>query len=181
MAPSSRYVLIHSKRNTISEDAGSRSGLRSGLLILMLLIFVAVAIGQFLYMASLKWSPIAARFNLVYTDSLLTLFGGIIDSSLFIVLFLLIRSIPRRNITIKVTIPLVFTFFIVTYLGNLTGTGVYYLVTGYFSSLAGASAIGYQFFLIGYFLSPLDNLLMLTFVFIGCVFYRRTYSIAVMS
>lgn len=64
MAPSSRYVLIHSKRNTVSEDAGSRSGLRSGLLILMLLIFAAVAIGQFLYIASANWSPIAARLIL---------------------------------------------------------------------------------------------------------------------
>ena len=141
-------------------------------LVLLLLIFVVVTIYQFLYFVSeeriLFYRQASNFFPMVYD---LYLFNTISYLALFIVLFLLIRIIPGRNIVIRGTPMLAVSFFVVAYLAGLAGTGILSLVAAYF--LPANVHLSYGPLML-YLLFPLSLSVILSFVCIGAVFSRST-------
>ncbi|MHB8395641.1 MAG: hypothetical protein ACYDAZ_00325 [Thermoplasmataceae archaeon] len=140
--------------------------------VLLLLIFVVVTIYQFLYFASedrfLLYTGGSTFFPMIYD---IYLFNTISDLALFIVLFLLIRIIPGRNIVIRGTPMLAFSFFVVAYLAGLAGLGIFSLVAVYFLPANVHFSYGP---LMLYLLFPLSLSVILSFVCIGAVFSRNT-------
>ncbi len=138
----------------------------------MLLIFVVVAVYEFLYTVSEYQILFNTRgTTFVYTISLSDLLTAIDDFAIFILLFVLIRIIPGRNIVIRGTPMLAVSFFIVTYLAGLAGSGIFSLVAVYFLPPNVHFSYGP---LTLYLLPPLSISVILSFVCIGAVFSRST-------
>lgn len=144
----------------------------SSLLILMLSIFAVVTIYRFLFSVSEDWVLIDMHGLTIFSRTdIFDLVAFIANLFILIVLFVLIYAVPRRKTVIKGTFLLTIPFFLVAYLGNLTGAGIYFLVAVYFLP----SNVSFSFGpVVAYLLSPLSFSVTLAFVCIGAVFARKS-------